>query len=68
MKINKKEFEKLYKAIAYVNKTSVEKVTADMQSAIDIAWGSNNFRLRSLFPRGKPTLEEFLTTLKNEIQ
>ena len=45
----------------------MEKVTTDMQSAVDVAWNSGNTKIRSLFPNGKPTLEEFSITIKGEI-
>lgn len=38
-----------------------------MQLTLYIAWDSNNGKLRGLFPKGKPTLDEFLITIKDEI-
>lgn len=67
MKINKKRFEKIYEQVANAHQTSVEQVKAEMQFAMDEAWNSNNANFRNLFPNGKPTLEEFLITIKGEI-
>ena len=69
MKINKEKFEKLFQKIANDNQTTVEQVKAEMQLALDIAWNNNNNndKIRDLFPNGKPTIEEFLLTLKGEI-
>lgn len=67
MKSNKKRLEKIYKKIADVNKTSIEQVKNEMQITIDAAWNNNNVNFRELFPNGKPTLEEFLMVIKDEI-
>lgn len=67
MKISKKRFEKIYQQIANDKQTSIEHVKEEMQLAMDEAWNSNNANFRNLFPNGKPTLEEFLTTIKGEI-
>ena len=67
MKINKEKFEKLFQKIADDNQTTVEQVKTEMQFTLDMAWSSNNAKIRKLFPNGKPTLEEFLLTLKGEI-
>ena len=67
MKIDKKRFEKIYEKIASDKKISVEQVKREMQLSLDVAWDSNNENLRNLFPKGKPTLEEFLIGLKGEV-
>ncbi len=67
MKIDKKRFEKIYEEIASDKKISVEQVKREMQLSLDVAWDSNNENLRNLFPKGKPTLEEFLIGLKGEV-
>ncbi len=38
-----------------------------MQLTLYIAWDSNNEKLRELFPKGKPTLDEFLIIIKDEV-
>lgn len=67
MKNNEKEFEKVYKHVATINNTSIEEVKDKIQSALDVAWNNKNTKLKNLFPNGKPTLEEFLISLENEI-
>ena len=63
MKINKK----IYETIAIGRKVSAKQVKEKIQLALDVAWDSNNEKLRELFPKGKPTLDEFLITIKDEI-
>lgn len=67
MKNNEKEFEKVYKHVATINNASIEEVKNDMQLVLDVAWNDKNTNLKNLFPNGKPTLEEFLIGLENEI-
>lgn len=67
MKNNEKEFEKVYKHVATINNTSIEEVKDKIQSVLDVAWNNKNTKLKNLFPNGKPTLEEFLISLENEI-
>ena len=63
MKINKK----IYETIAIGRKVRAKQVKGKIQLALDVAWNSNNEKLRGLFPKGKPTLDEFLITIKDEI-
>ncbi len=67
MRNNKKEFEKIYKKLAGINKTTIKQIKDEMQLAIDVAWDNNNVNFRNLFPNGKPTLEEFLMVMKDEV-
>ncbi len=67
MRNNKKEFEKIYKKLADINKTTIKQIKDEMQLAIDVAGNNNNVNFRNLFPNGKPTLEEFLMVMKDEV-
>ncbi len=51
---------------------NVEHVKNEMTHAIDVAWESGNSDVKELqqklFPKGRPTEEEFLTTLADLIK
>ncbi len=67
MKVKNIEFERIYLKLARKNNTSPQKIKSEMQKAIDAMWESNNPNSRTLFPNGKPNIEEFLTAIKKQL-
>ena len=56
--------------IAAQNGVSVDEVMRDMQSAIDATWDTPDpmarEKQRKLFPKGKPSIEEFIRVMAGQ--
>lgn len=62
---------KILKKIAIEYGVGISEVEKDMQEALDATWDSTNptekEKQRSLFPKGKPTLDELIQVLAKNI-
>ena len=65
-------FQQILARVAKTSKDSQEKVEKDMQALLDATWSNETNpakeNLRALFPNGKPTLEEFVLGLANQVK
>jgi len=61
----------VFEQIAAQYGVSVSEVIRDMQAAVDDAWDNPDpairARQRQLFPDGKPSVEEFIRVMANEV-
>ena len=63
----KKKPQSMLEQIAQLHGVSVDEVVREMQAAIDAAWNSPVIAIqeqqRKLFPRGKPSVGEFILVM-----
>jgi len=67
MRKSKKQHQNIIKQLAQQHGVAVDEVTRDIQAAIDDAWNNPDpairERQRKLFPKGKPTVSEFIRVM-----
>lgn len=69
--MRKRKQEDVYQEIAMSHGVSACEVRQEIQRTIDAAWNSADPEVRekqrSLFPKGKPSVEEFIDVISNRL-
>lgn len=72
MKKHKKLSGDFFDNIAKQNGVTTDEVKRELQATIDATWNSTEpaerARQRQLFPKGKPSIEEFITVMAREVK
>jgi len=71
MKDRKSDSDNIFEQVAAKYGVPVEEVVRDMQEALDDAWDNSDpaarARQRQLFPKGKPSIEEFVRVMAKQV-
>jgi predicted lipoprotein len=72
MKRNENQSGGIFEQIAAQYGVSVGEVVRDIQTAVDEAWNNPDpairARQRELFPNGKPSVEEFIRVMAEQVE
>jgi hypothetical protein len=64
--------DKVVREIAKSHGISVDKVNREIQKAIDAAWNNPDLEVKTqqrlLFPKGKPTIDEFIDVVSKHVK
>jgi len=64
--------DKVIREIAKSHDIPVDKVNREIQKAIDVAWNNPDLEARTqqrlLFPKGKPTVDEFIDVVSKHVR
>lgn len=66
------KYDKIIRKIARSHDIPVDKVNREIQKAIDAAWNSPDLEAKTqqrlLFPKGKPTVDEFIDVISKQVK